>query len=162
VIEPAEGEMACGEFGPGRLPEPQDIVDWLGKNGLLTVELPEKIVQRLWDDIEENPQTEVTIEVTGFVVGPAFAGLARRFGAFELTENRRQQHAWERAALADLRAGRIADAFESMGRGWVPIVGMDLVPPMVPPGDEGAEFWFCAPTNRSGAIVCASSINAAS
>ena len=29
MIEPAEGEMACGEFGPGRLPEPQDIVDQL-------------------------------------------------------------------------------------------------------------------------------------
>lgn len=26
VIDPAEGEMACGEFGPGRLPEPEDIV----------------------------------------------------------------------------------------------------------------------------------------
>jgi len=30
VIEPAEGEMACGEYGPGRLPEPQDIMDKLG------------------------------------------------------------------------------------------------------------------------------------
>ncbi len=30
VIEPAEGEMACGEFGPGRLPEPQDIIDAIG------------------------------------------------------------------------------------------------------------------------------------
>ena len=29
MIEPAEGEMACGEFGPGRLPEPQDIIDQL-------------------------------------------------------------------------------------------------------------------------------------
>ena len=29
IIEPVEGEMACGEFGPGRLPEPQDIVDQL-------------------------------------------------------------------------------------------------------------------------------------
>lgn len=29
LIEPAEGEMACGEFGPGRLPEPQDILDQL-------------------------------------------------------------------------------------------------------------------------------------
>jgi phosphopantothenoylcysteine decarboxylase/phosphopantothenate--cysteine ligase len=29
VIDPAEGEMACGEFGPGRLPEPQEIVDEL-------------------------------------------------------------------------------------------------------------------------------------
>jgi phosphopantothenoylcysteine synthetase/decarboxylase len=29
VIEPAEGEMACGEFGAGRLPEPQDLLDQL-------------------------------------------------------------------------------------------------------------------------------------
>jgi phosphopantothenoylcysteine decarboxylase/phosphopantothenate--cysteine ligase len=29
VVEPAEGEMACGEFGPGRLAEPQDILDQL-------------------------------------------------------------------------------------------------------------------------------------
>jgi phosphopantothenoylcysteine synthetase/decarboxylase len=29
IIEPAEGEMACGEFGRGRLPEPQDILDQL-------------------------------------------------------------------------------------------------------------------------------------
>jgi len=36
VIEPAEGEMACGEFGPGRLPEPEAIMEWLGANGLLT------------------------------------------------------------------------------------------------------------------------------
>jgi len=35
VIDPAEGEMACGEYGPGRLPEPQDIVGWLSQNGFL-------------------------------------------------------------------------------------------------------------------------------
>jgi phosphopantothenoylcysteine decarboxylase/phosphopantothenate--cysteine ligase len=29
VIDPAEGEMACGEHGPGRLPEPQAIMDQL-------------------------------------------------------------------------------------------------------------------------------------
>lgn len=29
IIEPAEGEMACGEFGIGRLPEPHEIVDQL-------------------------------------------------------------------------------------------------------------------------------------
>lgn len=37
VIEPAEGDMACGDHGPGRLPEPEAIVDWLGQNGLLPV-----------------------------------------------------------------------------------------------------------------------------
>jgi phosphopantothenoylcysteine decarboxylase/phosphopantothenate--cysteine ligase len=35
VIDPAEGDMACGEYGPGRLSEPQDIVDWLTSNGFL-------------------------------------------------------------------------------------------------------------------------------
>ena len=29
VLDPDEGEMACGEFGPGRLPEPQDVFDRL-------------------------------------------------------------------------------------------------------------------------------------
>jgi phosphopantothenoylcysteine decarboxylase/phosphopantothenate--cysteine ligase len=31
IIEPDEGEMACGEYGPGRLPEPQAITDWLAR-----------------------------------------------------------------------------------------------------------------------------------
>lgn len=35
VIDPAEGDMACGEFGPGRLPEPQAIMDWLTTNDML-------------------------------------------------------------------------------------------------------------------------------
>jgi phosphopantothenoylcysteine decarboxylase/phosphopantothenate--cysteine ligase len=35
VIDPDEGEMACGEFGPGRLPEPEAIVQWLSANGVL-------------------------------------------------------------------------------------------------------------------------------
>ena len=34
VIEPDEGEMACGEFGPGRLPEPAAIIEWLGSDFL--------------------------------------------------------------------------------------------------------------------------------
>jgi phosphopantothenoylcysteine decarboxylase/phosphopantothenate--cysteine ligase len=29
VLDPDEGEMACGEFGPGRLPEPADIMNRL-------------------------------------------------------------------------------------------------------------------------------------
>ena len=33
------------------------------KAGLLTVELPEKIVQRLWDDIEADPTTQVTVDL---------------------------------------------------------------------------------------------------
>jgi len=33
------------------------------KAGLLTVALPEKIVQRLWDDIELDPTTQVTLDL---------------------------------------------------------------------------------------------------
>jgi 3-isopropylmalate/(R)-2-methylmalate dehydratase small subunit len=33
------------------------------KAGLLTVELPEKIVQRLWDDVEADPSTNVTVDL---------------------------------------------------------------------------------------------------
>jgi len=40
VIEPDEGEMACGEYGPGRLPEPETILaaieEMLGLPGPLT------------------------------------------------------------------------------------------------------------------------------
>ena len=35
IIDPDEGEMACGEFGPGRLPEPAAIMDWLTAQKLL-------------------------------------------------------------------------------------------------------------------------------
>src|SRR5690242_11638410 len=31
VIEPVEGDMACGEYGPGRLPEPVDIMAFLSR-----------------------------------------------------------------------------------------------------------------------------------
>ena len=31
VLEPDEGEMACGEYGPGRLPEPEAILDAIAR-----------------------------------------------------------------------------------------------------------------------------------
>ena len=31
VLEPDEGEMACGEYGPGRLPEPPAILDAIAR-----------------------------------------------------------------------------------------------------------------------------------
>ena len=32
VLEPDEGEMACGEYGPGRLPEPDRILEAIQAN----------------------------------------------------------------------------------------------------------------------------------
>ena len=51
--------------------------------------------------------------------GGAFRGLAERLGALELHENRRQEQAWERAALEQLRdgtPGEWASAFREHGR----------------------------------------------
>lgn len=48
--------------------------------------------------------------------GGLFAGIARRNGYIQLTENRRQRDPEERATLSDLRAGRVADAVERMDR----------------------------------------------
>ena len=39
VIDPDEGPMACGEFGPGRLPEPDDILNFITKTPLVASEV---------------------------------------------------------------------------------------------------------------------------
>lgn len=51
--------------------------------------------------------------------GGAFRGLAERLGAAELRQVRRQEHAWDRDALKDLRRGRVdrwAEAYREHGR----------------------------------------------
>jgi conjugative relaxase-like TrwC/TraI family protein len=53
--------------------------------------------------------------------GGLFAGIARRNGYVELTENRRQLDPDEREALAALRAGRVADAVGHMDRNGQPV-----------------------------------------
>ena len=41
VMEPDEGEMACGEWGPGRLPEPAAILSEIARELSLEIALPE-------------------------------------------------------------------------------------------------------------------------
>ena len=41
VIDPDEGAMACGEFGPGRLPEPPEVLAAIGRELNLDLGLPE-------------------------------------------------------------------------------------------------------------------------
>jgi Ti-type conjugative transfer relaxase TraA len=51
--------------------------------------------------------------------GGVLRGLEKRMPTIGLTENRRQRHAWERTALADLRAGevgRFLTAYQAHGR----------------------------------------------
>jgi len=51
VIDPTEGPMACGEFGPGRLPEPVDIVQWLHAHSSVR---PEPVVGLSFDSGQQT------------------------------------------------------------------------------------------------------------
>lgn len=51
-------------------------------------------------------------QVPEIAAGGAFAALARRLDAVELAADHRQQHAWERDTLAELRAGSVHDAVD--------------------------------------------------
>jgi phosphopantothenoylcysteine decarboxylase/phosphopantothenate--cysteine ligase len=47
VLEPDEGEMACGEYGPGRLPEPEEIVEAVEAHPALRgPEMPRRLTGR--------------------------------------------------------------------------------------------------------------------
>jgi Ti-type conjugative transfer relaxase TraA len=58
-------------------------------------------------------------QVPAVEAGGSFAGLADRLGAVELSEVHRQRHAWDRAALDELRHGDISEwvaAYDQHGR----------------------------------------------
>jgi conjugative relaxase-like TrwC/TraI family protein len=55
--------------------------------------------------------------------GGAFRGLATRLGALELTDNRRQRHGWERAALDEIRHGSVPAALEAYQQHGRVVVG---------------------------------------
>jgi conjugative relaxase-like TrwC/TraI family protein len=83
--------------------------------------------------------------------GGAFVGLARRFGAFELTDNRRQYERWERAALGQLRHGNpdlAIDAFLDRDRIHVADTGDELTQDLV-------NHWWSARENGEDALMCA-------
>lgn len=66
-------------------------------------------------------------QVPAVEAGGAFAGLADRLGAAELSQVYRQRHAWDRTALEELRHGEIAEwiaAYDQHGR-LVPCQGAD-------------------------------------
>lgn len=68
VIEPTEGEMACGEYGPGRLPEPADLLSLLplggggseADGGVLPSSFAASTPQSLRDSSPEGEQQSLT------------------------------------------------------------------------------------------------------
>jgi 3-isopropylmalate/(R)-2-methylmalate dehydratase small subunit len=88
------------------------------KAGLLTVELPDKIVQRLWDDIEADPATEVTVDVVARDV--RWRGETHDFELDDYTRWRLME------GLDDigltLRHTEAIDAYEQLRKPWLPHV----------------------------------------
>ncbi|HVU93350.1 MAG TPA: 3-isopropylmalate dehydratase small subunit [Jatrophihabitans sp.] len=90
------------------------------KAGLLTVQLPEKIVQRLWDDIEQDPQLEVTVDLLERQV--RWAG---ELHDFELDDYTR----WRLLEGLDdigltLRNFDAVERYEQTRKPWLPKVGV--------------------------------------
>jgi 3-isopropylmalate/(R)-2-methylmalate dehydratase small subunit len=75
------------------------------KAGLLTVELPEKIVQRLWDDITDDPTTQVTIDLVDRQVRWSYEGSLR-------PERVREVHDF---ALDDYTRWRLMEGLDDIG-----------------------------------------------
>jgi 3-isopropylmalate/(R)-2-methylmalate dehydratase small subunit len=90
------------------------------KAGLLTVELAEKIVQRLWDDIESDPSTQVTIDLLERQV--RWSGEVHDFELDDYTRWRLLE------GLDDigltLRHTEDVSAYESARKPWLPAISV--------------------------------------
>jgi 3-isopropylmalate/(R)-2-methylmalate dehydratase small subunit len=90
------------------------------KAGLLTVVLDEKVVQRLWDDIEQDPATEVTVDLVERQV--RWSGEVH---GFELDDYTR----WRLLEGLDdigltLRHADAVQAYESDRKPWLPRIAI--------------------------------------
>ena len=59
-----------------------------GKNGLIVVELSEETVIKLWQIIESDPQTEITVDVERLTVEVPSCGISEKFSMNPDTQNR--------------------------------------------------------------------------
>ena len=59
-----------------------------GKNGLIAAVLSEEIVNKLWSIIENDPTTEITVDVEQLVIEVPRTGLRETFGMNADTQNR--------------------------------------------------------------------------
>ncbi|MGA1071031.1 MAG: 3-isopropylmalate dehydratase small subunit [Ilumatobacteraceae bacterium] len=59
-----------------------------GKNGLIVVELSEETVAKLWQIIETEPKTEITVDVERLTVEVPSCGISEKFAMNPDTQNR--------------------------------------------------------------------------
>lgn len=90
------------------------------KNGFLPVEIPEETVQAITDLVENDPATEITIDVDKRTVSVASAGIETSFPLDDFARYRLMN------GLDDigmtLKKGQAIDAFESSRPEWQPAI----------------------------------------
>src|ERR1700748_1996372 len=86
------------------------------KAGLLTVELAEKIVQRLWDDIEDDPSIQVTVDLVERQV--RWSGEVHDFDLDDYSRWRLMEGL--DAFGLTLRPPDAVDAYEKARKPWLP------------------------------------------
>jgi phosphopantothenoylcysteine decarboxylase/phosphopantothenate--cysteine ligase len=84
VMQPDEGEMACGEFGAGRLPEPEMV--WLEIADMLGIDPGDAGPREVADYLEalepeEEPEAEEELEVEEEQTSSRFASLGGLFAS---------------------------------------------------------------------------------
>lgn len=89
VMEPDEGAMACGEFGPGRLPEPAAILQAIARELDLELDLPELPAPAVSPQAVEAPQVEA-IEADD--AGSTTSGLGSLLSALIPRSTKRRSH----------------------------------------------------------------------
>ena len=87
--EHAVGAIQQGGFDAVIAPSFSDIFrNNCGKNGLIVVELSEETVAKLWQIIETDPKTEITVDVERLTVEVPSCGISESFAMNPDTQNR--------------------------------------------------------------------------
>ena len=87
------------------------------KNGLVPVVVSEATVQRIWDIIDEEPQTQITVDVERLLVEVPTIGLAEPFPLDAATQER-YLHGLDDVGIT-LRHAADIDAFEATRPDWL-------------------------------------------
>ena len=131
VLEPDEGEMACGEFGPGRLPEPEAV--WLEiaeRLGLARVEAGPKEIADYLEALEPEEEPEAAEKWGG--LGAMLASIIPRSTPRRIAE---EEVSFDDFAYEELPVEEPVDAVPDLGH---PLIATKGKAKAAPPTDLGA------------------------
>jgi 3-isopropylmalate/(R)-2-methylmalate dehydratase small subunit len=88
------------------------------KNGLVPVVVPEAVVERIWAAIDDEPQTQITVDVERLLVEVPSIGLAETF-PMDPSVQERFLHGLDDIGITLTHADEI-DTYESHRPSWLP------------------------------------------